>query len=155
MTRSYRPAIKPTIYFIGVTTSKSSIMKIFPLWAEYLGLRDTEIKGIDFPPHADPAAYRQAVEFFKNDPLSAGALVTTHKIDLFAACRDMFDEIDPFAQLMGETSCVSKANGKFVCHAKDPLKKEISEDLRVRVHRIRQGPSRAKSGERELPGPSR
>lgn len=70
MTRSYRPAIKPTIYFIGVTTNKSSIMKIFPLWAEYLGLRDTEIKGIDFPPLADPAAYRQAVEFIKNDPLS-------------------------------------------------------------------------------------
>lgn len=37
----------------------------------------------------------------------------------------------------------------------EKLKKEISEDLRVRVHRIRQGPSRAKSGERELPGPSR
>jgi shikimate 5-dehydrogenase len=96
-------------------------MKIFPLWAEYLGLRDTEIKGIDFPLHADPAAYRQAVEFIKNDPLSAGALVTTHKIDLFTACRDIFDEIDPFAQLMGETSCISKANGKLVCHAKDPI----------------------------------
>jgi hypothetical protein len=37
----------------------------------------------------------------------------------------------------------------------EKLKKEISEDLRVRVHRIRQGPSRAKSGERELPGPRR
>jgi len=121
MTRFYRPAVKPTIYFIGVTTSKSSIMKIFPLWAEYLGLRDTEIKGIDFPLHAEPAAYRQAVEFIKNDPLSAGALVTTHKIDLFIACRDIFDEVDPFAQLMGETSCISKANGKLVCHAKDPI----------------------------------
>ena len=96
-------------------------MKIFPLWAEYLGLRDTEIKGIDFPLHAEPAAYRQAVEFIKNDPLSAGALVTTHKIDLFIACRDIFDEVDPFAQLMGETSCISKANGKLVCHAKDPI----------------------------------
>jgi shikimate 5-dehydrogenase len=121
MTTSYRPAVKPTIYFIGVTTSKSSIMKIFPLWAEYLGLSDAEIKGIDFPLHADPAAYRQAVEFIKNDPLSAGALVTTHKIDLFNACRDLFAEIDPFARLMGETSCISKANGKLVCHAKDPI----------------------------------
>lgn len=121
MTTSYRPAVKPTIYFIGVTTSKSSIMKIFPLWAEYLGLSDAEIKGIDFPLHADPAAYRQAVEFIKNDPLSVGALVTTHKIDLFIACRDLFAEIDPFAQLMGETSCISKANGKLVCHAKDPI----------------------------------
>jgi shikimate 5-dehydrogenase len=121
MTTSYRPAVKPTIYFIGVTTSKSSIMKIFPLWAEYLGLRDAEIKGIDFPLHADPAAYRQAVEFIKNDPFSAGALVTTHKIDLFIACRDIFDQIDPFAQLMSETSCISKASGKLVCHAKDPI----------------------------------
>jgi shikimate 5-dehydrogenase len=96
-------------------------MKIFPLWAEYLSLPDADIKGIDFPLHADPAVYRQAVEFIKNDPLSAGALVTTHKIDLFVSCRDIFDEIDPFAQLMGETSCISKANGKLVCHAKDPI----------------------------------
>jgi shikimate 5-dehydrogenase len=121
MTRFYRPAVRPTIYFIGVTTSKSSIMKIFPRWAEYLGLSDTEIKGIDFPPHAEPGAYREVVEFIKKDPLSAGALVTTHKIDLFNSCRDIFDEIDPFAQLMSETSCLSKANGKLVCHAKDPI----------------------------------
>jgi len=121
MTSSYCPAAKPTIYFIGVTTGKSSIMKIFPLWAEYLGLRDAEIKGIDFPLHVEPAAYRQAVEFIKKDPLSAGALVTTHKIDLFIACRDIFDEIDPFAQLMGETSCISKASGRLVAQAKDPI----------------------------------
>jgi shikimate 5-dehydrogenase len=121
MASLYRPTVKPTIYFIGVTTSKSSIMKIFPLWAEYLGLHDAAIKGIDFSLHAEPAAYREAVEFIKNDPLSAGALVTTHKIDLFIACRDLFDEIDPFAQLMGETSCISKANGKLVSHAKDPI----------------------------------
>jgi shikimate 5-dehydrogenase len=121
MTGSYCPAVKPTIYFVGVTTSKSSIMRIFPLWAEYLGLRDAEIKGIDFPLHAEPTAYRQAVEFIKTDPLSAGALVTTHKIDLFLSCRDIFDEIDPLAQLMGETSCISKASGRLVCQAKDPI----------------------------------
>jgi shikimate 5-dehydrogenase len=96
-------------------------MRIFPLWADYLGLRDAEIKGLDFPLHAEPTAYRQAVEFIKKDPLSAGALVTTHKIDLFMSCRDIFDEIDPLAQLMGETSCISKASGRLVCHAKDPI----------------------------------
>ena len=122
MTRSYRPAIKPTIYFIGVTTSKSSIMKIFPLWAEYLGLRDTEIKGIDFLFTRRPSGLSASRRVYQErSPFSAGALVTTHKIDLLAACQDMFDEIDPFAQLMGETSCVSKANGKLVCHAKDPI----------------------------------
>ena len=35
---AYRPATRPTLYFIGVTTAKSSIMKVFPVWADHLGL---------------------------------------------------------------------------------------------------------------------
>ncbi|HYY26492.1 MAG TPA: hypothetical protein VE860_01015 [Chthoniobacterales bacterium] len=134
MTRQYSPALKPTIYFIGVTTGKSSIMKIFPLWAEYLRLHDAAIKGIDFTLRAHPAAYREAVEFIRNDPLSAGALVTTHKIDLFIACQNLFDEIDPLAQLMGETSCISKANGRLVCHAKDPISSGLAMDGFLRAN---------------------
>ena len=99
---SYSPATRPTFYFIGVTTGQSSIMKVFPAWAEYLGLGDVEIKGIDFPVHDMPENYREAVNFLKNDPLSLGALVTTHKLDLFQACKDMFDVIDPHATLMAE-----------------------------------------------------
>lgn len=123
-----RLASRPTLYFIGVTTGKSSIMKVFPAWAAHLGLSDARIEGIDFPLHADPAAYRGAVEFIRNDPLSLGALVTTHKIDLFHACRDMFDVIDPHARLMGETSCISKQNGRLVCHAKDPISSGLAID---------------------------
>jgi shikimate 5-dehydrogenase len=115
------PAARPTLYFIGVTTAKSSIMKVFPAWAEHLGLSNAGIKGIDFPLHAEPDAYRAAVRFIKRDPLSLGALVTTHKIDLYKACREFFDEIDLFARVMEETSCLSKRGGKFVCHAKDPI----------------------------------
>lgn len=125
---TYSPATKPVIYFIGVTTAKSSIMRVFPAWAEPLGLKGTSIVGMDFPLHADPAAYREAVEFIKADPLSLGALVTTHKIDLFHACRDMFDEVDEFAALMQETSCLSKRNGNFRCHAKDPISSGLSID---------------------------
>ena len=32
----YKPATQPTIYFIGVTTTQSSIMKVFPEWAKAL-----------------------------------------------------------------------------------------------------------------------
>jgi shikimate 5-dehydrogenase len=109
------------MYFIGVSTAQSSIMKVFPRWAEYLGIPDAQLTGIDFPLHAESAAYRAAVEFIKSDPLSRGALVTTHKIDLFSACRDLFDEIDPHARRLGETSCLSKVDGKLVAHAKDPI----------------------------------
>jgi len=85
----YQPADRPTLYFIGVTTASSSIMKVFPAWADMLRLGDVTIKGIDFPPGASAEEYREAVRFIKQDPLSYGALVTTHKIDLFNACRDL------------------------------------------------------------------
>lgn len=124
----YRPAARPTLYFIGVTTAKSSIMKVFPAWAGFLGLGDAEIRGIDFPLHAEPGAYREAVAFIRDDPMSLGALITTHKIDLFNACSDMFDEIDPHARLMDETSCISKREGRLVCHAKDPISSGLALD---------------------------
>lgn len=124
----YLPATHPTLYFIGVTTAKSSIMKVFPAWAQHLGLTDAVIKGIDFPLHAEPARYREAVQFIKSDPLSLGALVTTHKIDLYRACSDLFEFIDPHASLMHETSCISKVGRNLACHAKDPISSGLALD---------------------------
>ncbi len=126
--RVYTRADKPTLYFIGVTTGKSSIMKVFPEWARYLGLGDCTIKGIDFEPHDLPERYREAVTFIKSDPLSLGALVTTHKIDLLRACRDQFDALDEYAALMGEASSISKHDGKLVGHAKDPITSGLSAE---------------------------
>ena len=108
------------MFFIGVTTGKSSINKVFPRWAEHLGLGDCELRGMDFPPHADPARYREAVEFIKNDPLTRGALVTTHKMDLFAACQDQFDGLDPLSTSMGELSSIFKRDGNLQGRAVDP-----------------------------------
>jgi shikimate 5-dehydrogenase len=124
----YQAAKKPTFYFIGVTTQKSSIMSLFPKWAEFLNLGDCEIKGLDFKPHDQPQAYQECVRFIKNDPLSLGALVTTHKIDLLTACREQFDWLDPNAQLMGEISCISKRKNKLIGHAKDPISSGLAMD---------------------------
>lgn len=122
------PAGKPTFWFIGVTTAQSSIMRVFPEWARHLNLGDVAMRGIDLVPHDRPERYREVVAFLKSDPLSLGALVTTHKLDLFAAARDMFDEIDPHARLMEETSCLSKRNGRLICHAKDPISSGLALD---------------------------
>jgi len=119
--RQYESASLPTLYFIGVTTGKSSIMTVFPRWAEHLGLKDAVIRGIDCKWHDEGAVYRRVVDFINTDELSLGALVTTHKIDLLTACRDMFDALDPYAELMGEVSSISKYDGKLVGHAKDPI----------------------------------
>lgn len=121
-------ADRPTMYFIGVTTTQSSIMRLFPVWAEALGLKDACIKGIDIGIHAPAEDYRKTVEFIKNDPLSLGALVTTHKIDLYNACKDMFEYLDPYAQMFGELSSISKKDGKLCAHAKDPISSGLAMD---------------------------
>jgi shikimate dehydrogenase len=118
----------PTFYFIGVTTGKSSIMKVFPLWMKVLGREEVVMEGIDCKIHDEPVAYRKAVAQIKFDPLSLGALVTTHKIDLLNAARDMFEYLDPYAQITGEVSSISKLEGRLEGHAKDPLTSGASLD---------------------------
>ncbi len=117
----YEPATQPTMYFIGVTTGKSSIMKVFPEWAEALGLKNTVMKGIDIGIHADPQEYEDVVQFIKEDPLSMGALVTTHKLDLYNAAHQYFEYLDPYAQMFHELSSISKRGDKLCGHAKDPI----------------------------------
>lgn len=125
MPNEYKTAEQRTMYFIGVTTGKSSIMKVFPAWAEALQL-NAVIKGFDFPPHDRPENYREVVSFIKNDPNSLGALVTTHKLDLFKACRDLFDGIDPYTEILDEVSSISKRGTALWGHAKDPLSSGFS-----------------------------
>lgn len=118
----------PTFYFIGVTTGKSSIMKVFPLWMKVLGRPEVVIEGIDLKIHDQAEVYRSAVAQIKYDPLSLGALVTTHKIDLLLAARDMFDFLDPYAQICNEVSSISKLDGRLEGHAKDPITVGLSMD---------------------------
>jgi len=118
----------PTFYFIGVTTKKSSIMKVFPLWMKEIGREEVIIEGCDCKIHDEPEAYRQAVAQIKYDPLSLGALVTTHKIDLLTAARDMFDYLDPYAEITDEISSISKLDGRLEGHAKDPITSGLSLD---------------------------
>jgi len=119
-----------TLYFIGVTTGKSSIMRVFPRWAEELGL-DAEIVGVDFALHDRPERYRGIVEHIKADPLSMGALVTTHKLDLLEAARDLFDDLGPYAARLGEISCISKQDGHLIGKAMDPITSGLALDAFV------------------------
>jgi shikimate 5-dehydrogenase len=118
----------PTMYFIGVDTAKSSIMKVFPLWMQELGRPEVVLEGLDFKLHDDPEKYATAVAQIKYDPLSLGALVTSHKITLFEAARDMFDYVDPYAVTCGEVSSISKNGSALEGHAKDPISAGLSLD---------------------------
>ena len=109
------------MYFIGVTTAKSSINAVFPRWAERLGLGDVQLVGLDFPLHDRPENYRAAIDFIRRDPQSLGALVTSHKVDLCAACQDQFDELDPLTRSLGEVASIFKRAGRLHGRAVDPI----------------------------------
>jgi len=117
---------KPTFYFLGVTTGKSSINKVFPLWMDVMGKSEVVLEGIDHPLHDEPDNYRQSVAQIKYDPLSLGALVTSHKMNVYSAAGDMFDYFDPYAETTAELSCISKSDGQLRGHAKDPITAGLS-----------------------------
>jgi shikimate 5-dehydrogenase len=106
--------------FIGVTTGSSQIMRLFPVWAAVLEI-DARIEGRDLPIDGPPERYRQAVTEVRDDPDIAGALVTTHKVAVVEHARDLFTELDRWAELCGEVSSISKRDGRLVGHAKDPI----------------------------------
>jgi shikimate dehydrogenase len=108
--------------FIGVTTGGSSIMRIFPRWRDALGLGvDVQLVGHDIPLGAPPERYRRAVEELIADPDGLGALVTTHKIGVYEAAKDLFGAVDELAELCGELSCIAKREGRLLGWAKDPI----------------------------------
>ncbi|MFC2024323.1 shikimate dehydrogenase [Chloroflexota bacterium] len=110
----------PTIFFIGVSTKKSSIMNVFPRWVKILNL-NADIVGVDIPIHAASENYVSIVRHIKENPLAVGALVTTHKVDLLRATCHLFDQIDQYAEICQEVSCISKREGRLIGHAKDPI----------------------------------
>ncbi|MCP2163875.1 shikimate dehydrogenase family protein [Goodfellowiella coeruleoviolacea] len=112
---------QPVMGFVGVSTQQSSITRVFPEWARLLGLPTARLVGYDLPLDADRARYRDVIERIRRDADHWGALITTHKIGVYQAAADLFDELDEFATLCGEISSVSKRDGRLVGHAKDPI----------------------------------
>ncbi len=125
------PVVKktvPTFYFVGVSTGKSAIQKVFPRWMEVLGRPEVVLEGIDHRLRDDSEAYRATVAQIKFDPHSLGGLVTSHKINLLKAAQDMFDALHESAVLTGEISSISKRGDQLWGHAKDPLTGGMSLD---------------------------
>lgn len=120
------PATRPTMYFVGVSTGASSIAAVYAAWRSELGIPDSQLVGIDLPIGAPVQDYRTVASFLTEDPQSCGALVTTHKLALYAACGDLFDEISPAARTLAEVSCLTAGDGRLGAHALDPLTSSLA-----------------------------
>lgn len=124
-----------TLAFIGVTASASSINRVFPRWSRILGLDHVRFEPLDLPLDSHGEDYRRVVHAIRDDPEHRGALVTTHKVRLLHAARDLFDGFDEYAEACDEVSCLSKRDGRLIGHAKDPITSgRALEDLLPRDH---------------------
>jgi shikimate 5-dehydrogenase len=113
-----------------VTTTKSSIRRVFPVWMKALKLPDVEIRGYDIEPNGPREHYRRIVSHIREEELAEGALVTTHKIAVVREAGDLFDEFDRYAEIFGEVSSISKKDGRLYGHAKDPISSGLAlEDM--------------------------
>ncbi len=111
--------------FIGVSTGASSIRRIFPRWMQLLGV-DAELVGVDVPLRAPAATYREIAARIIGDSRIKGALITAHKLDMLRACHDLFDWLDPYAEICAEVSCLVKLDGRLLGYAKDPLSSALA-----------------------------
>ena len=109
-------------WFIGVTTGQSMIMRLFPIWAEVLGIQGTRMHGVDLPPGVKGQEIRETVQELRENSDDLGALVTTHKLAVWEEASDLFAKVDEHATRLQEISCISKdKDGKLIGHAKDPI----------------------------------
>ncbi len=107
--------------FIGVSTQNSSIRRVFPAWADLLGLPTRQLVGHDLALNTEPGVYRELVADIARTPEYLGALVTTHKVNLYSATRDLFDDLDELATTFGEISSIYKRDGALHGAARDPI----------------------------------
>lgn len=107
-------------YFVGVSTAGSSVVRLFPRWAELFGV-DAEVVGRDIPLPAPRDSVRSVVAEIAGDPRALGGLVTTHKLAVFRHAGDLFAELDDNARACAEVSCIARRDGRLVGYAKDPI----------------------------------
>lgn len=107
--------------FVGVSTSQSSIRKVFPAWAHLLCLPTDRLIGHDVPLDAGHDVYRSLVSGTAADDNEYGALVTTHKMAVFEHAADLFDNLDELAVMFGELSSIYKRGGRLLGAAKRTL----------------------------------
>jgi len=118
--RRHLMGMKARLWFAGVTTGQSFIHLAFPLWMDDLG-RDVRLAGRDLPLGASRATYRGFVRDLAGDPSAVGAVITAHKVGIFAAARDLFSSLDELASECREINAIRRDGGGLAGFARDPL----------------------------------
>ncbi len=88
------------VLFVGVATGGSFVHRTIPRWQPLLR-RKCRIRGVDLPLDAPYEAYRELIDGLRAGEGAAGAVVTSHKVRLFEAARELFAELDQVNEELG------------------------------------------------------
>ncbi|SDM39774.1 hypothetical protein [Allokutzneria albata] len=107
----------PLVLFVGVRTAGSLVHAVFDRWSDVLD-RTWVLRGVDLPIDTPPATYRRLLTAMRGNPAVVGAVVTAHKLRLYRACADLFDQRDRLVELTQEINTVA-AGSTVACYAND------------------------------------
>ncbi|MEZ0111971.1 shikimate dehydrogenase [Catenulispora sp. EB89] len=107
------------VKFVGISTGASRIHTAFPRWARVVGV-EAEVVGVDVPAGASAEAYRSVLDSLR-EPSVLGAVITSHKVGLFAAASDAFESLDPLARQYREINSIRNDGGRLHGYARDPI----------------------------------
>jgi shikimate 5-dehydrogenase len=125
-----------TVFFLGVTTAASGAARLFPRWMEALGI-EALLEGVDIPLGAPAHRYRRFVRRLEGEG-TAGAVITSHKLDLYRSCRYLLTPADPLVEILGEVACILPRTNGLAAHTIDPLssRRALHEMLKARSGKI-------------------
>src|SRR5690242_2978931 len=106
------------VRFLGRSTRGSLVHRVFPAWMAALGL-DVTLEAVDLPAETPREDYRRFVDELHEDPELIGAVITSHKLGVHAAARDLLTPGDPYVDLLGEVNAI--AAGAMTAHARDVM----------------------------------
>lgn len=105
------PPEKPTVYVVGAEVLPEGLIDVYPKWARRFGHRSTAFEPVAAPSEADAAEYQRFIDFLRDEYHAVGAIMVSNASTLFAHTRQMFDEVDDDAELLGEIGVVVRTPG--------------------------------------------
>jgi len=107
---------RPTVLFLGVSTAGSTVHRAFPAWLD----GRVDLVGVDAPLRTPPERFRGFAEHVAGTPAVLGAVVTTHKLALFDACRALPVTWHEPAGALAEVNALARTSGGGLAgHATD------------------------------------
>jgi shikimate dehydrogenase len=106
------------VLFVGVDTPRSRALAAVPHWSTCFG-SPLHVRPIDVPLGAGRDVYRRIVDELTGDPHAAGAVITGHKVAMYAAAADRCTYIAPDAQRLRECTVLASRPDGMAAYATD------------------------------------